>query len=434
MIFCKNCGKLIENRNVTYCCEECRQKYISKPNISCDMCGLEFHKKQSHIKKSKNHYCSSYCMYKHREQLYLGRKNPNCKYLFDDNFFKKVDSEEKAYLLGWIASDGSVTPSGFCINISSKDYYCLEKLKNIICDEIPIVFDNIRNMISFTVNSKTISSDICKLLNINPCKKSYIVEFPKIDDELSWAFLRGYFDGDGHVNNPLKNKNVKHPYPKCDIASNSIKMLNSIKDFCKVPCNISKNNDRIAWYGNNALEFLSKIYDNSSIFLTRKKDLYLDWCIWVPCLSGKFAHGKTDFFYWNKTNKNAVAPFKKSVTDSGYDLTLIDVYKKTDFVTYYDTGIKVSPPYGWYFMLVPRSSLSKTGYILSNSVGVIDRTYTGSILVPLCKIDKNAEDIELPFRCVQIIPMPIVHFQGAFKDTFEETIIGIGGFGSTDKS
>jgi predicted amidophosphoribosyltransferase len=31
-----------------------------------------------------------------------GRSNPNCKYKFNDKYFKEIDTEEKAYFLGWI--------------------------------------------------------------------------------------------------------------------------------------------------------------------------------------------------------------------------------------------------------------------------------------------------------------------------------------------
>ena len=97
----------------------------------------------------------------------------------------------------------------------------------------------------------------------------------------------------------------------------------------------------------------------------------------------------------------------------------------------YDTGIKVQPAFGWYFDLVPRSSISKTGYMLANSIGVIDRTYVGPVLVPLRKVDPHAPDLELPARLVQIIPRPIVHIQWEEVEALDETARGAGGFGST---
>jgi dUTP pyrophosphatase len=71
--------------------------------------------------------------------------------------------------------------------------------------------------------------------------------------------------------------------------------------------------------------------------------------------------------------------------------------------------------------------------MLANSVGVIDRTYTGNVLVPLRKVDLRMPDLELPARVVQIIPRPIVHVQWQQVDSFDETARGEGGFGSTGK-
>ena len=114
-----------------------------------------------------------------------------------------------------------------------------------------------------------------------------------------------------------------------------------------------------------------------------------------------------------------------------HDLTLIDVVRTFGNVTLYTTGISVQPAFGWYFDLVPRSSLSKTGHAVANSVGVIDRTYTGPIMVALVRLDPSAPELELPARVVQIVPRPIVHVHLEEVDELDETARGAGGFGST---
>jgi dUTP pyrophosphatase len=121
------------------------------------------------------------------------------------------------------------------------------------------------------------------------------------------------------------------------------------------------------------------------------------------------------------------------VSDSGYDLTLIKKTKTVGMVEFFDTGIKVQPDFGWYFDVVARSSLTKTGYMVANAVGVIDRTYTGSILVPLIKIDQNAAPLTLPATVVQMIPRPIVHAEVVEVETLDDTERGAGGFGSTGR-
>ncbi|HEU5075560.1 MAG TPA: hypothetical protein VFU02_15315, partial [Polyangiaceae bacterium] len=97
----------------------------------------------------------------------------------------------------------------------------------------------------------------------------------------------------------------------------------------------------------------------------------------------------------------------------------------------YGSGIQVAPPAGWYFDVVPRSSIIKTGYIVANSVGVIDRSYRGEVMVPLVKIDPDAPELVLPARVAQMIPRPIVHMQIRAVGSAGTTQRGSGGFGST---
>ncbi len=99
---------------------------------------------------------------------------------------------------------------------------------------------------------------------------------------------------------------------------------------------------------------------------------------------------------------------KKRASDSGYDLNLVSLVKQDGNLYYYDTGIAIQPEFGFYFDLVPRSSLPKTGYMLANNVGVIDNSYTGTIKVALVKFDLTKPDLELPCRAVQLIARSLV--------------------------
>jgi len=375
------------------------------------------------------------CLYCSRMYKNTGRNNPNCKYkTFDDHYFSNIDTDFKSYLLGWIASDGSINKNhSITIEIHKKDISILKWLKDNLCCELPIK-NNGDSMIYFSFHSKIASKDICNLLEISPGKKSgagcsNLSNFPNLSsDQLRWAFIRGLFDGDGSVSDPKENKKR---YPIASISSTSDKLLRRIREFTKIPCSIS--GDSIEWSGTNALDFMGKIYEEAPFALQRKLFLYHIWCHWVPSLSGSGTHGETPYFRWNKSRKDAVPPYKEIVSDSGYDLTLIDIKKTIGNVVLYNTGIKINPPFGYYFDLVPRSSIIKTGYILANSIGILDRSYIGEILVPLVKIDPNFPDLPLPARIVQIIPRKIAHLEAVQVETIEETARGGGGFGSTGK-
>jgi dUTP pyrophosphatase len=137
-------------------------------------------------------------------------------------------------------------------------------------------------------------------------------------------------------------------------------------------------------------------------------------------------------FKFKKALNNAVAPTKANPSDTGFDLCLISKFQEFDHnVVLYDTGIIVEPPQGYYFDIVPRSSIIKYGYMLANSVGIIDSEYRGTIKVPLTKISDKSPELVLPARLIQLIPRRIHQMTGREVTDFSETNRGEGGFGSS---
>lgn len=365
------------------------------------------------------------CLPCSRLEKFSGRANPNVRYpRLDDEFFHRIDSEGKAYLLGWIASDGSVTKGTISLYVHPKDAAVVDVWGGILDAALPR--RSLRNLVGLTISSQRVVRDVCRLLDIVPGRKSKIVAFPEMEtDELRWAFVRGFFDGDGSINRPTQSRG-----PRCNIVTGSKNFRDAFRAWC--PIRASYSNDHIEFGGNHALDFLGRLYDRASYRLPRKYDLYRDWATWVPSLSGAATHGGGLSFRWVKTDPNARAPSKTRASDSGYDLTILRKVKQAGAVEFFDTGIKIQPDFGWYFDVVARSSLTKTGYMLANAVGVIDRTYVGSVLVPLIKVDPSAPDIGLPATVVQLIPRPIVHMQIEEVAELEGTERGGGGFGSTE--
>lgn len=133
-------------------------------------------------------------------------------------------------------------------------------------------------------------------------------------------------------------------------------------------------------------------------------------------------------------HSSAVMPTKR-IIDVGYDLTVVHAYKQlTPLTTMFETYVSLDIPLGYYVELVPRSSLSKTGYMLANSVGIIDPSFSGRLKVPLVKIDPNVANLELPARVAQLILKPYVIGEAydATNSDIIETERGDGGFGSTN--
>ena len=105
--------------------------------------------------------------------------------------------------------------------------------------------------------------------------------------------------------------------------------------------------------------------------------------------------------------------------------------KISDKTTLFDTGIKIQPPDGYYTEIVPRSSISKTGYMLSNSVGQIDFDFSGRLLIALTKVDESMPDITVPFTLCQLVLRKAEYPEMIEVQSLDETERGSGGFGST---
>lgn len=140
---------------------------------------------------------------------------------------------------------------------------------------------------------------------------------------------------------------------------------------------------------------------------------------------------------------NAIIPKKAHDSDIGYDITCIDIYKKlNNRITLYETGIQVKPPSGYYIEIVPRSSICKTGYMLANSIGIIDPDYTGTLKIALMKICDDKDDLKLPFTKCQLILRKSIDSNCLVESKLpsrtsiqpNSSFRGNNGFGSTDSS
>ena len=188
--------------------------------------------------------------------------------------FEKIDTEEKAYWLGFLYADGSVgsKEDKIELGLAEKDLKHIEKFKT---------FMNINNKISYREKTKSyrmsFRSAQCKQDLINKgCvpKKSLILNFPnenQVPKYLIRHFIRGYFDGDGWFTNTEKCFQV-----------GIIGTENFINGFLDSIENIDKKNkifdvhreDGAKRYVfgayNDVLNFLNWIYKDSNIYLDRK--------------------------------------------------------------------------------------------------------------------------------------------------------------------
>lgn len=83
-------------------------------------------------------------------------------------------------------------------------------------------------------------------------------------------------------------------------------------------------------------------------------------------------------------------------------------------------------------LVVPRSGLGfKDGIVLGNLVGLIDSDYQGELMVPAWNRSEKDFEINPGDRIAQMIIVPVVQARFNIVDSFEETLRGDKGFGSS---
>lgn len=209
---------------------------------------------------------------------------------FDINFFKKIDTEEKAYILGLFYSDGYVSKSesGFELNI--RDIDILEKIKNYIGGDFNVKTrkrqykGNEIEMCSYRIASEIIARQLKELGVFE--RKSLILQFPSDDivpDNLKRHFIRGYFDGDGSISQYGNKKQIKTLYCGC------VSFISKLNDYLykknvinRSSLNFGKDKDRkifcsIEWSGfKNMKSLFEYMYNDSNIYGNRKYNKFLD--------------------------------------------------------------------------------------------------------------------------------------------------------------
>ena len=213
-------------------------------------------------------------------------------YNYDYSFFNVIDTEEKAYWLGFISADGNVwineeTQScEVCIKLQASDFEHLKKFNKTIHGNLQVTFDE--RICSFTgkphkccnirLYCKEMAYDLIKH-NVIPNKSLVIKYLNTLPKELERHYIRGYFDGNGCLSISKVNENNF----RCDFTSGS-------KDYTLGLKKALKNEGFDSYmvkskYGNcyrlninggkkGCLKFLDYMYKDSTIYLDRKFNRY----------------------------------------------------------------------------------------------------------------------------------------------------------------
>lgn len=138
---------------------------------------------------------------------------------------------------------------------------------------------------------------------------------------------------------------------------------------------------------------------------------------------------------FKKLHADAKIPTRAHAKDAGLDLTAVSMEYNREYDFYeYDTALAVEIPSGYVGFLAPRSSISKTGMHMCNSMGTIDCGYLGPIKARFYKptiAGFRSESYKVGDKIAQLILVPIALPTPVETGNLNDTARGQGGFGST---
>jgi dUTP pyrophosphatase len=144
-------------------------------------------------------------------------------------------------------------------------------------------------------------------------------------------------------------------------------------------------------------------------------------------------------------NNNAKLPVMGSEGAGAYDVFASRVEKVDGGYFIVHTDVHFEIPQGYRLMCIPRSSLTKTGWVLANSVGLLDSDYRGELQFRFRGLlveqpegsDYWADLTDFPYtqgdRIGQVYLEKINYMEFNQVQELSDTQRGQGGFGSTGK-
>ena len=232
-------------------------------------------------------------------------------YTLDEHYFDEIDTPTKAYIYGFLLTDGSNNPKKQTVSISlqEEDRDILERMRKEIKSTKPLEYLDYSNKHDFGYHYKNqyrmllFSDKICSALTKHGLvqNKSLIIEFPEFDDQVMPAFLCGAMDGDGSIGIG-RNNNIWVDITATDMfcrgMADYLDRKLGIKSCHIYDASCHNGVTRCLTIGTNAdkVKFLEWIYKDADIYLERKYKKYIDIL---------------DYYY----NKSKYANTNKSLSD-----------------------------------------------------------------------------------------------------------------------
>lgn len=212
------------------------------------------------------------------------------KHKIDHNYFDTINTEKKAYILGFLCADGSVSKksdSQLRIALQNGDRDIVEVIKNNLKSTSPINEYVYRGKKYCRVYFY--SKRICDNLKKCGCDVDKTIHLTwdniKLPKRLMQHFVRGYFDGDGCISFWLhKGKYLKGHWNITSTKAFAMGLRKFIFDTFGYLCYVSQrhedspNTKTIELSGNRQISnIMDWMYKDATIYLQRKKRKYNDY-------------------------------------------------------------------------------------------------------------------------------------------------------------
>ena len=205
-------------------------------------------------------------------------------YSIADSVFDKINTEEKAYWLGFLYADGYIAELNNSIELSleESDLNHLIAYRNFLgLENKPFNYKrrklNNKEFYSYRFSFNSIKTkQALILLGCGP-QKTFALTFPdkdQVPDSLIHHFIRGYIDGDGCIYTSQNKISVEVLGTEAFLIGYKqwVNLGNSkIYDFNH------SNIKRVVNSNRQALNILERIYNQATICLERKHKKYLDY-------------------------------------------------------------------------------------------------------------------------------------------------------------
>ena len=208
------------------------------------------------------------------------------KYDINSHYFDDINTPNKAYALGLLFSDGTITsPEKHIVRISLQegDKSILEKILRDMKSNHPLRLipyhdknPNWKNQYFFDINDEV----LCKGLYSHGMhqNKSLTIEYPiNMPSKYDKDFIRGLMDGDGYISKIGHHVSITGTVMILskiqDIITANLNINSSICDYSRNPDSVTKD---LKIYGRiQSYKFLNWIYEGSEMYIDRKYNLYI---------------------------------------------------------------------------------------------------------------------------------------------------------------